>query len=190
MTTKGRTSPTAIAGTGDELDLARIFDRFASDLLRYCASRVGQSAAEDVVAQTFLTALERRHHYDPGRGEPRPWLFGIATNLLRQHRRAEVRGLRALARTGVDPPATEGFADRTTQRLDARAAARQVGAGLAALPARQRDVLLLYAIAELSYAEIAAALDIPVGSVQSALHRARTRMRAVLGVRGGDVDND
>ncbi|WP_173041785.1 RNA polymerase sigma factor [Phytohabitans flavus] len=56
----------------------------------------------------------------------------------------------------------------------------RLSAVLAKLPRRQRDVLMLYAVAELEYAEIAAALQIPLGSVQSALHRARTKVRAAL----------
>ncbi|MEE6258153.1 RNA polymerase sigma factor [Plantactinospora sonchi] len=179
-----RQSRAAVAGAehaGDgRLDLTRLFERSAGELLRYCASRVGQAAAEDVVAQTFLTAVEQQRRYDRRHDDPRPWLFGIATNLLRQHRRAEVRGLRAMARTGIDPLVADGLAERTAESVDARVTTRRIVGALARLPARQRDVLLLYAIAELSYAEIAAALVIPVGSVQSALHRARTKLRAEL----------
>ena len=111
---------------------------------------------------------------------PRAWLYGIATNLLRRHRRTEVRGLRALARTGHDPY-TLDIADSAVARVDATALNRRLAAVLAALPARQRDVLLLYAVAEFDYAEIAASLGIPPGSVRSALHRARAKVRAAIG---------
>jgi DNA-directed RNA polymerase specialized sigma24 family protein len=57
--------------------------------LRYCASRVGSSAAEDLVAETFLIAHQRRHRYDPAAGPMSAWLFGIASNLLRRHRRGD-----------------------------------------------------------------------------------------------------
>ena len=80
------------------------------------------------------------------------------------------------AQAGVD----EGFADGATARADAQGARRRIAAALARLPARQRDVLLLYAVAELEYGEIAAALDIPLGTVQSSLHRARTKLRVAL----------
>jgi len=162
---------------------AALYDRHAPGLFGFCARRVGPDVAEDVVATTFLTAYEQRHRYDTARGGALPWLYGIATNLLRRHRREEVRAYRLLARTGIDPltgDAADGHAQRSDERTDARARARRIAGALAALPARQRDVLLLYAVGELEYGEIAEALDIPLGSVQSALHRARTKLRAAL----------
>jgi RNA polymerase sigma-70 factor (ECF subfamily) len=172
------TAPEAV----DPTDLAGIFDRYARELLRYCTRRVGEQIAEDVVAETFLVAYEQRHRYDRDRGAVLPWLYGIATNLLRRHRRTEIRALRASAH--VDP-AAEGPDRRGVERVDAQRAVARLSAVLAGLPRRQRDVLLLYAVAELEYAEIAAALDIPLGSVQSALHRARTKIRAALTSEGG-----
>lgn len=161
-------------------DLAGAFEQHGPRLFRYCAGRVGASAAEDVVAETFLVAHERRHRYDPDLGPPAAWLFGIATNLLRRHRRTEVRAFRAYARTGADPLVVEEPADRVAALVDAAALIPRVAGVLAELPRRQREVLLLFAVAELGYAEIAAALGIPVGSVRSALHRARTRVRSAL----------
>jgi RNA polymerase sigma-70 factor, ECF subfamily len=146
-----------------------MFDRYARDLLRYAIQRVGESAAEDIVAHTFLTAYEQRHRFDPSRGEMLPWLYGICTNLLRRHRRDEVRALKALVSahvSNVDPPSAEIV---------------DVARALASLSRRQRDVLLLHAVAGLEYTEIAAALGIPLGSVRSALHRARAKVRAELG---------
>lgn len=153
-----------------------MFERHARDLLRYATQRVGEQVAEDIVAQTFLTAYEQRDRYDPGRGELLPWLYGICTNLLRRHRREEMRKLRALQR--LSPSDTDG---PTGDRVDAQRAVARVARVLARLPRRQREVLLLFAIAQLEYAEIAAALQIPVGSVQSALHRARAKVRLALG---------
>ncbi|MFD0595876.1 RNA polymerase sigma factor [Catellatospora coxensis] len=72
------------------------------------------------------------------------------------------------------------IAERAAARADASAQTRRLAGVLAALPARQRDVLLLHAVAELGYEEIAATLGIPLGSVQSALHRARVKLRAAL----------
>lgn len=156
-------------------DIGGMFERYARDLLRYATQRVGEHAAEDVVAQTFLVAHEQRHRFDPERGEMLPWLYGICSNLLRRHKRTELRSLRQLAAL---PPVVESGSD---ERIDAQRAVARVAAVLARLPRRQREVLLLFAIAELSYEEIATALDIPLGSVQSALHRARTKVRQALG---------
>lgn len=161
-----------------------MFDAYARDLLRYAAQRVGHDAAEDIVAQTFLIACEQRSRYRPERGGMLPWLYGICTNLLRRHRRTELRGLRALARADsaqtVAAQAVEDAGARSTDRIDAARTVAKVAGTLAGMPRRQRDVLLLFAVAELEYAEIATALGIPLGSVQSALHRARAKVRTAL----------
>jgi RNA polymerase sigma factor (sigma-70 family) len=170
---------TGALGVGNG-DLADLYARHAPQLHRYCASRVGSVAAEDLVAETFLAAHANWQAFDSERGTAQAWLFGIATNLVHRRRRDEVRALRALARTGVDPLVEESHAERVIARTDANRLSRLVAAAMARLPDRQRDVLLLFAVAELEYAEIAAALDIPLGSVQSALFRARTRIRAAL----------
>ncbi len=153
-----------------------MFQRHARDLLRYATQRVGEQVAEDIVAQTFLIAYEQHDRYDPGKGELLPWLYGICTNLLRRHHREEMRKLRALSRLRVDN--ADG---PTADAVDAQRAVARIAGVLARMPRRQREVLLLFAIGQLEYAEIAAALRIPLGSVQSALHRARAKVRHALG---------
>lgn len=157
---------------------AELFDRHAAALRRYVARRLGESLADDVVSDAFLTAFRRRRHYDASHPDARPWLYGIAARLILRHRRVEVRLYRALARTGVDE-ITEPYADR----VDDRVAAQQAGlaAALAELPAADREVLLLVAWADMSYEDVARALGIPVGTVRSRLHRARARTRRSLG---------
>jgi len=164
----------------DPADLAAIFRSHVRPLLRYCACRVGPEAAEDVVAETFSVAYSQRHRFDPARASALTWLYGIATNVARRHRRTELLVYRTYARGATDD-LVMAFDEQATSRADARVMRRRVAAAVASLPARQRDVLLLYAIADLEYAEIAEALRIPMGSVQSSLHRARTKLRAVLG---------
>lgn len=156
-----------------------LFDRHAAAISRYAARRLGPDAAEDLVAETFLTAFRKRSRYDGEHADARPWLYGIATRLVGQHRRDEVRYWRAIARTGVDP-AAEPFADQVTDRVDAQAAGREVAAALASLSQGQRDVLLLVA-SGLGYAEAAVALGVPAGTVSSRLVRARQKVREALG---------
>ena len=163
---------------------AILYDRHAATLHRYVARRLGESAADDIVADTFLAAFRKRARYDPdaGRGA-RPWLYGIAANLIGKHARSEIRMLRAYARTGADPVLTpqETAADDALSRVDSAAAHRDLARALATLAKGDREVLLMIAWADLSYAETAAALGIPVGTVRSRLNRARTRIRALLG---------
>jgi RNA polymerase sigma-70 factor (ECF subfamily) len=182
--------PEADESTPDGLAIARsraepeqfalLFQRHAGVLGRYAARRLGPAAAEDIVAETFLAAFRHRDRYDVTRDDARPWLYGIAGNLIRRHARDEVRMLRALARTGLDPVA-ESFTDRSDARMAADAARRAVAAALAALDPDQRDVVLLIAWAELTYNAAAEALGIPEGTVRSRMNRARARLRAALG---------
>lgn len=156
---------------------ADLFDRHAPALRRYVARRLGPSLADDVVSDAFLTAFRHRHRYDPSRPDARPWLYGIAARLIKRHRRVELRFYRALVRTGVDE-ITEPYADQ----VDARVSAQQAGLAqaLAGLSPGDREVLLLVAWADMSYEDVARALDIPIGTVRSRLHRARAKTRKAL----------
>lgn len=160
---------------------ALLYDRYASDIHRYAARRLGDGAADDITADTFLAAFRIRSRYDLTRANARPWLYGIAGNLIGKQRRTEVRALKALARTGHDPVAAS-WGDSWVEEADTRIAAQGPLAGaLAALSAGDRNVLLLVAWADLTYQEVAEALDIPVGTVRSRLNRARRKVRSALG---------
>lgn len=168
---------------GDREDFAQLFDKYARTIYRYAARRVGPDIAEDIVADTFMRAFENRHKFNTSATSALPWLYGIATNLLRRQHRNETRALKAFARNYADPlgsgqVATDDTAEASVSRLDASNTTAQLAQALAALPAKQRDVLLLYAWAELSYAEIATALDISIGTVRSRLNRTRAVLRA------------
>ncbi|MEV0318366.1 RNA polymerase sigma factor [Streptomyces sp. NPDC050658] len=174
-----------IARSRDEPEaFAALFDRHADAVHRYVARRLGGEVADDLVAETFTAAFQQRHRYDPARGagtDARPWLFGIATNLVGRHRRAEARRFKAMARVPAPADHDEPLADRAADRVVAGAVRRELAAALAALPARHRDVLLLVAWGDLGYGEAAQALGIPVGTVRSRLHRARSKLREALG---------
>jgi RNA polymerase sigma factor (sigma-70 family) len=157
-----------------------IFDRYYPQIHRYVASRLGPTAADDVAADTFLAAFDQRRRYDLTRLEARAWLFGIATNLIGRHRRAEIRAYRAMARASVRDDA-DSHADRVADRVSAERMHPQLAAGLAALSKGDRDVLLLVACGQLAYDEVGLALGIPSGTVGSRLNRARRRLRAALG---------
>ena len=148
-----------------------LFRRHAPYIQRYVVRRLGPDAADDIVAETFLLAFRQRDSYDQTRVDARPWLYGIATNLIGRHRRAEIRLYRALARTGADP-VTESFTDQVDDRVSAGTASRRLAAGLARLPEELRDTLLLVAWGDLTYAEAATALGVPVGTVRSRVSRA------------------
>ena len=191
MLTESADAATTSSSSKDAERFTALFDSHFAPIHRFLYRRVGRDAADELAAETFAVAFRRRHSYDPARAGVRPWLFGIATNLVRHHVRGERRRLLAYARTGVDPVFQLDM-EAVDSRVDAGALGPRLALGLASLRAAERDVLLLYAWADLGYEEIAQALSIPIGTVRSRLHRARRRVRELLeaGGQSGDVPLD
>lgn len=159
---------------------ARLYDRYAADIHRYVTRRLGAEAADDVTSETFLVAFRARKRFDASAASARPWLYGIAANLIGRRRRSEVRMLKAYARTGSDP-VMESWAEHADSRVVAQGMQQELAGALAGLSAGDRHVLLLVAWADLSYQEVADALGIPLGTVRSRLNRARRKIRTALG---------
>lgn len=167
---------------------ALIFERHGKSIYAYLRRRIGAGGADDLAAETFTSAFHKRSSYDRSRPNARPWLFGIAANHLRHHWRGERRQLLAYARSGSDPVVDE--VDAVERRVDATGVAEQLVSALAALNGRDREALLLYAWADLSYEEIGQALEIPTGTVRSRLSRARLQVRELLAASGQFDDKD
>ena len=155
-----------------------IYDRHAPTVLRFLGRRAGAGVAEGLVGELFRIAFERRKAFDPSRASALPWLYGIGSNLLLKHRRAEARRLRASARMATGGEASEGRASATA--ADARLLFPRVADAIEALPDGEREALLLFAWEDLSYQGVADALELPVGTVRSRLNRARARLRELL----------
>lgn len=172
------------ASTDDPGAFVEIFDRHYDTIHRFVARRVGPDQADDITATVFVEALAGRARFDQRAPSARPWLYGIATNLLRRHRRTEERRLRAYARHGLDDVAHD---DGVEGRADSAATQPAIARALARLAPRDRDALLLFAWADLSYDEIAIATGVPIGTVRSRLHRARQIMRRDLGAIAPDA---
>ena len=157
-----------------------VFDRHCVEILRYAYARLGPDLAEDVTAETFLVAFQCRARYDCAWPDARPWLYGIAVRQIRRHRRVEARRLRLLRSAMADGP-TPDHGDRAAERVTAARLGPRLASVVAALPQQDRDLLLLVAWAELSYAEAATALGTTTSAVKARLHRIRVRMRRELG---------
>lgn len=185
-------------GRNDELTDAELIARSLTDprafmplverhhrvLYGYLARRIGPDRAEDVTSETFTRAFALRERFDQTRADARPWLFGIAGNLLRNHARSEVRQLRAYQRHGVPAAADDDHAG-IAARLDATSESPRLAAALEQLKPGDREVLLMFAWGEMAYEDIATALDIPVGTVRSRLNRARRIVQEHLEAIGG-----
>ena len=161
-----------------------IFDRHFAAIHRYLHRRAGRDLADELTAETFAVAFARRGDCRAS-GSVLPWLYGIATNLLHRQRRAERRQLRAYSRSGVDR--WVAYEDEADARVDGAALDARLAGALAAMRPRERDALLLYALADLSYEEVALALDVPVGTVRTWLHRARATAQRELEEAEADV---
>jgi RNA polymerase sigma factor (sigma-70 family) len=154
-----------------------LFDRHATVLFRYLVRRVGVDDADALLGEVFRVAFEKRTTYDCSRPNARPWLYGIATNLLARHRRSEARRMHATARLLAHQPPPDDPAERVAASIDAHDLWPKVADAVARLPEEERDALLLYVWEELSYEEIASALAVPIGTVRSRLNRARSSLR-------------
>jgi RNA polymerase sigma factor (sigma-70 family) len=155
---------------------AEVFERHFSLVYRFLSVRVGAQSAGDLAAETFTVAFRRRADYDVTRSDARPWLLGIAANLARQQQRSETRRCETVLRLPRDRP-VESRED-VLARMDART--NKLREALAELPPEERDLLLLFACVGLSYAEIAQALSLPLGTVRSRIHRLRHKLRGRL----------
>jgi RNA polymerase sigma-70 factor (ECF subfamily) len=155
-----------------------LFDRHGSVLLRFLARRVDPAEAEGLLGEVFRIAFERRSTFDLERESARPWLYGIAANVVAKHHRSEGRRLRATMRLAARRYPSEDPAERAIPAVDAQARWARVADAVAELPEGERQALLLFAWEELTYDEIADALGVPVGTVRSRLNRARARVRA------------
>jgi RNA polymerase sigma-70 factor, ECF subfamily len=157
---------------GDASEFALVYDRHHRDIHRFARARVGADLADDVASETFVVAFRQRAGYDLSRPDARPWLFGIAVNLLHRQRRTELRRLRAYARA-ADAGAVVG---EPAEQLDP-----DLAAALLALSAGERNLILLHAWAGLSYEQLADALSLPLGTVRSRLHRTTMKLRSAVG---------
>jgi RNA polymerase sigma factor (sigma-70 family) len=146
-----------------------IFERHFDVLYGFARRRVGADLAEEIATETFTRAFDRRRTFDLRRNDARPWLLGIAANLLKRHWRTERRRLEAYARSADRVSSPPHVLVRT-----------DVVAALDGLSRDERETLFLFAVADLTYEEIAEALAIPIGTVRSRLARARGRVRAHL----------
>ncbi|GAB3886404.1 RNA polymerase sigma factor [Kibdelosporangium lantanae] len=162
-----------------------VHDRYFAAVHRYVAGRLDAQVAEDITAETFLVAYDRRDSFDPRRGELRPWLFGIATNLVAGHRRKEARHYRALARLEV-PSTVEGHENKVVSLVTAQRLLPRLAEALTRLSRGERDVLLLVALGGLSYDEVAQALGTTSGTVGSRLTRTRQKLSKILGQGDGN----
>ena len=175
------------ASLTDPAQFELIFERHYGAIHRYLTRRGGWELAEDLTQGVFLAGFAGRRRFRPSEASAAPWLFGIATNLLRRHARTELRRLRAYARLPAREVASFDV-NAMVDRLDAAALAPRAFDIVSRLPEGERSALLLVAWTDLTYEQAAVALNVPVGTIRSRIHRARGKLRELLGANGQDRD--
>jgi RNA polymerase sigma factor (sigma-70 family) len=162
--------------SGDAEAFGQLFERHAKAIYNYCFRRTGDwSVAEDLVSLVFLEAWRRRDKELPS-GKVLPWLYGIATNVLRNRRRSDRRFAAALGRVPRRQP-EPSFANDADDRIDDERQMKRILGVISQLPWHEQNTFVLCAWVGLSYEDVSVALDIPVGTVRSRLSRARRRLR-------------
>ncbi|WP_053736115.1 RNA polymerase sigma factor [Nocardia sp. NRRL S-836] len=169
------------AGDGDAFGL--LFERHAQAVFAYCLRRTGGWAvAEDLVSVVFMETWRKRRSVTVD-GSPSwsllPWLYGVALGVTRNHHRSRSRYRAALDKVPLPDPAGD-HADDVARRVDAETRTRAVIAELEKLPAADREVLEMSAWSDLTQAQIAQVLGIPVGTVKSRISRAQRTVRGAL----------
>ena len=165
---------------GSATAMTEVFQRHGTVIYNYCFRRTGSwSAAEDLTSTVFLEVWRSRRRSVETGGSILPWLYGVATNVCRNHQRSQRRRTQALTRLSlVDIDVDrQVVADEVVDQLAAEQRVDLVLRRLAALPQSEQDVFLLVCWEELSYAEAAVALGIPIGTVRSRLARVRRTLR-------------
>jgi RNA polymerase sigma-70 factor (ECF subfamily) len=168
------------ASLADPVLFAGIFDRHIDHVRKFVVRRLGESRGEDVISEVFRVAFERRETFDVATESALPWLYGIATNLVRREHRGHARRLAALDRADgrrelVGDPLLDVAA-----RVDARSEIRDLGMALISLSDGEREILLLVAWEQLTPTEAAAVLGILPETARTRLHRARLHIRTEL----------
>jgi RNA polymerase sigma factor (sigma-70 family) len=158
----------------DSSAFVELFWRHDAAVHGFLARRAGREVADDLVAEVWLQAFKSRASFDHRSSDARPWLYGIARNLLRSHWRAQARPTPTLPVAVSDPwPDIDDNLDSATRRGELEMA-------LLALTDDEREVLLLVAWEHLTPVEISRVLDLPQSTIRNRLHRARAAMRGQL----------
>ena len=157
----------------ERVQIEQLWGSSAGRVQRFLIRLVGNlDTANDLLSQTFLEAARHWRHYR-GKGSRQAWLFGIARNVARQE-------LRRLRREPSEPLPPDSLAAPPAESGLPAEDIRRMWEAISQLPAHLRQTLALRLTDEMRYEEIAAALDIPVGTVRSRLHQAVRRLRQAL----------
>ncbi len=163
--------------TGDQMAMLSLVARFQGQVFGLCYRMLGQRQdAEDAAQETFLRVLRNLHRWDPSR-DFEPWLLAIAGNRCRTALSARKR--RPISEALADRDVDDASPDPSANHL-----AEEVKLALGDVRYEYRQAFVLFHEHEFSYGEIAAAMDVPLGTVKTWVHRARRELIERLRSRG------
>jgi RNA polymerase sigma-70 factor, ECF subfamily len=168
---------------GDDLAFAELYHRHQGALFRFALRMTGSSwAAEEIVQDVFMTLVREPRKYDPSRGTIGAFLYGVARNRIMKHLERTPRdfSLDEAGEAGREshPQLREHMTPARWAELRERR--EQVRAAVSELPPEFRETVVLCELEEMSYDEAASALECPVGTIRSRLHRGRALLLAKL----------
>lgn len=173
---------------GEVEAFGEFYDQTGSDLLSWfrCRTASNEIAAE-LTAETFAEALRSLHSYDPARGAPVQWLYGIARHMLHRWWRSErvSRDARSALRVFVDLP-SEDDTDLAVFRVDMESRFGHLSDALRGLSDPLREAVYARIVLQLSYAEVAEKLDCTPGAARVRVSRGLSQMHSHLQAAGVD----
>jgi RNA polymerase sigma factor (sigma-70 family) len=172
----GADDPELLERAGSQPEVfGELFRRHSRSVYAYCARRTGNlDLAEDLTSIVFMEAFRRRRKLQLSNASALPWLLGVANNVARNADRSVRRYRSALDRLPPQANSTSSE-DNAIERLAAQEAIARALEAISALTRAEQDVVLLVLWSELSYADAATALGIPIGTVRSRLASARAK---------------
>ena len=164
-------------GDADAFDA--LFDRYHAPVFNFARMMLGGADGAEVVLQESFLAVARSAGSYRGEGRFRPWVMRITRNLCLNRLRAERTRRRILAEDGtvLDPPSK---APGPPEQAESGEQVSEVRRHIADLPDRQREAIVLYAFEQMPDREIAAPLEVPLGTVKTLIHRARAALARAL----------
>ena len=164
------------ARRGNETAFGTLFERHARAIHSYCFRRTADWAlAEDLTSATFLESWRHRARVELAPHEVLPWLYGVASNLIRNSARSRRRYAAAIARIPREA-ATSEHADAATERVASQQRVRELLRSLQQLPVGELETLVLVCWQGLTHNEAAYVLGVPEATVRTRLFRARNRL--------------
>ena len=180
-----------VAARADTAAFEELYRRHVDVVVRFAVRRARTpEEVVDLVAAVWLEVIASLHRFQPDRGEPLPWILGIAANLCAAERRRQTREREVVRRLAGRRLLNDDDFDRLERAIDAVAVAPGVRRALASLPPSERAVAELVLLDELTPAEASAVLRIAPAAVRMRLARARRKLRAVVAEAEADAMPD